>query len=302
MINFIKKHRILFTVLLAILALCSFFLPQIIIKLPFCEKEKILGIELIALCAEITSAFFVIVGSIIAVWQYYLSSSQKIKEFQFSKIKKAIELSEYYKDNILNRYSCVKKVFDEYGITPIIESKRKNLELKYFDIEELKTIYTEGEIEKFRNLKTDEKFIEAIVKVNLVYNMNLNGCEKTFEYDPSEEGRVTKRIEANPQEIVADFFNKYIVDTLNNAEYFAMAFTHNVADESVIFQSIYPTYLEMCFIMFYYISHNSDPRSAKLYTNVAELYCTWREKERQQKAKMSSHSRNEGKDLGTVAE
>ena len=296
-VNFFKNKRVIFTLLFILLALCAIFLPQIIIKLSWYDEELI-GFELVAICAEITSSLFVIVGTVIAVWQYYLSSSQKIKEFQFAKIKRAIELSEYYKDNILARYSYVKKIFDDCVITKIIEHKRNEFELKHFDIQELKSIYTTEELQKIKDLTKSEEFVKAIAEINCSCNLDLHGCEKIVD----DSGHFTGTVNINPKEITHDFFKKYITDTLNNAEYFAMAFTHNIADESVIFQSIYPTYLEMCFIMYFYIAIHSDPNVAKLYTNIAELYCIWRKKEQKQKEKMASASRNNGKDLGNMAD
>lgn len=295
--KFFKKHRALCTIVLVAAAAIISFLPQLIFKLPWIDATKISGIELIVYSSQIVSAFFVIVGTVIAVWQYYLSSTQKIDEFNFSRVEKAIELSNYYKDNILTQYSYAKKVFDECGIMDMIESKRDKIELQNFDVTELKAIYSQKEINYFENLHNDKKFIEAIVQTNTTYNMGLKGCEKSTAEGTDKKSKVFK---VSTSEMLTDFFQTYITQTLNNAEYFAMSFTHNTADESVIFQSIYPTYLEMCFVMYFYIARYSDPAVAKLYTNIAELYCIWRKREQEQKEKITKQSRNAGKALGTV--
>lgn len=298
-LNRILKHRLSSTIALILVAIIMIIIPQCILNLPWINEDEASGIFLISNSAQIVSALFVIIGTVIAVWQYYLSSSNQIEKYNFSRVEKAIELSNYYKDNILYRYSYVKKVFDECKITQIIESKRKKHELKDFDIIELKEIYTKEEIQQFEQLRTSEEFIRAIVKVNEVCSMGLSGCVKSVTQDPKSSQKVIK-IEANREEMVNDFFKTYISQTLNNLEYFAMSFTHNTADESVIFQSIYPTYIEICFVMYYYIAKNSDPSIAKLYTNLAGLYRIWRERELKQKEEIKKQTRDASRHIGTV--
>ena len=114
-LKFLNKHRLGATIVLIVLAIILILLPQLICWLPWIEEEQT-GLVVVANAAQIVSSIFVIIGTIIAVWQYYLSSSQKISEFNFSRVEKAIELSNYYKDNILSRYSFVKGVFDNCTI------------------------------------------------------------------------------------------------------------------------------------------------------------------------------------------
>ncbi len=299
-LKFINKHRLIFSFIFMALALIAIFLPQYILKLPLIIQETS-GIELTLYCSQIVSSVFVIAGTIVAVWQYYLSSSKRIREVEFSRVEKAIELSNYYKDNILSRYSFVKRVFEQCGITQMIEPKRKKIELREFDIYELNDIYNKDEIKKFRELPNNEKFVDAIIKLSSSHNIDIKGYKKHIEKNKDSTEPVVK-LSVNPQEIINDFFKTYIVQTLNNAEYFAMSFTHNTADESVIYQSIYPTFLEMCFVMYYYIAKDSDPAESKLYTNIAELYCIWRAREQKQHAEYNANRRKGSKKPGTIVE
>lgn len=240
-----------------------------------------------------------IVGTIIAVWQYYLSSSKRIREVEFSRVEKAIDLAGYFKDNVLERYSFVKRVFELCGITDMIAAKRKKYELKEFDISELQDIYTEDEIKKFKSLGENTECIKAIIAMSSAYNIEIKGYKKIIR-DGMKEDEKVEEISANASEVFNDFYKRYIAQTLNNAEYFAMAFTHNIADESVIYQSIYPSFLEMCFIMYYYIAINSDPAISKLYTNIADLYCMWRKREQEQKDEYKKGIRAGSKKPGTI--
>ncbi len=295
----IRNHRIIFSAVFISIAILIILIPQLILKLPLIGETKISGIELIMFSSQIVSAIFVIIGTVIAVWQYYLSSTKRINELEFSRVERAIELSNYYKDNILNRYSVLKRVFDDFGITQKLQAKRKVCEIVNFDVIELNELYSEDEIKMFSELSSNEDFVSSILKIVSNYNIDLKGYNKCIEKNSDGE-MIAIKISANPNEVFSDFFKTYIMETLNNAEYFAMAFTHETADESVIYQSIYPTYLEMCFIMYYYIARYSDPKVSKLYTNLATLYCTWRKREQEQKNDINKQTRSVGNLAGTI--
>ena len=295
--KYIMDHRKLFTFIFMAFAVLLMVIPQF-----FVNTEWFLAstsrVEILYYCSQITSALFVIFGVIVAVWQYYLSSSKKISETNYARIEKAIELSNYYKDNILGKYSVLKVVFDKYGITEMLEKKRAFIELKDFDTIELSRLYTEDEIKKIEGIYSDPKFINILVGINQDFNIGLKGTS-LIQKTPVEKGVIKAEVAINPNELFSDFYKTYVVETLNNAEYFAMAFTHKTADESVIYQSIYPTFLELCYIMYYFIAKNSNPSICKLYTNIAELYCAWRTQEKEQKEKIANSARCAAKQ-GTV--
>lgn len=233
------------------------------------------------------------------MWQYYLSSSKQIKEIEISRVEKAIELANYYKDNILEKYSFVKSVFDYCGITKMLEAKRQTVEIKEFDQVELHVIYSQEEINKLEKLYENKDFIDAIIKMSSMHNVEVKGCFKDWKNSENSNNPVVT-VSANPKEVYCDFFKTYVMETLNNAEYFAMSFTHNTADESVIYQSIYPSYLEMCFILYYFIARHSNPATSKLFTNVADLYCSWRDKQLKQNKMYQDNIRKGSKDSGTI--
>ncbi len=57
-------------------------------------------IETLYYTTQIISSIFVISGVVIAVWQYYLTSKSTKTEIEIQQVQRAIDLSEYYKDNI----------------------------------------------------------------------------------------------------------------------------------------------------------------------------------------------------------
>lgn len=85
-------------------------------------------------------------------------------------------------------------------------------------------------------------------------------------------------ISVDKQSIVVGFISNLINATLNNMEYFALHFRHNTADESVVYQSLHKSYLEIVLYMYYYIANVNKDSSCKLYTNVIWLFERWKEK------------------------
>lgn len=69
--------------------------------------------------------------------------------------------------------------------------------------------------------------------------------------------------------------SKIINDVLNDMEYFSMHFTHKVADESVVYQSLHQTYIECVQLLYYNIAVNNKTDGTQYYTNVVDLYKTW---------------------------
>ena len=93
-------------------------------------------VELLYYTSQFISAIFVISGVVIAVWQYYLSYVESKRNMDIICVQKAIDLSEYYKDNILLYMAPIKYIFENSGINNIIDKiDRENI--KHFDKKEL---------------------------------------------------------------------------------------------------------------------------------------------------------------------
>lgn len=106
--------------------------------------------------------------------------------------------------------------------------------------------------------------------------------------------------------IIETYMNKVVSELLNNLEYFSMYFTHNTADDLVVFQSLHQSYIEIVETMYYNIAHQNEKPESRYYTNVTSLYLKWKKTqiEQQQKVnKIKSSAYNEMNELpihGTV--
>lgn len=73
-------------------------------------------------------------------------------------------------------------------------------------------------------------------------------------------------------------------------EFFALHFSHNTADESVVYQSLHQSYFDLILLMYYYIASQNDNPSYKYYTNVIELFHKWMQEKSKQTDDFSAKS------------
>lgn len=227
-------------------------------------------IEVLYYMSQIVSAIFVISGVVIAVWQYYLSYVDSKRNKDLICVQKAIDLSDYYKDNILLYMAPIQYIYDNSGISDIISKIKKN-EMKHFDKKELDLYLSSDDFKSLKEIQKSNKFFETIIKANSIYNLGLSAdAIKYFEENKE------KPIEDS--EILSTFLGRLIIRTLNNMEYFALHFTHNVADQSVVYKSLHQTYIDMVQMFYYTIAKSNPLQPSKYFTNIIELYEIWNSK------------------------
>lgn len=248
---------------------------------------KPLYLEILCYSTQITSSIFVIAGVVIAVWQYYLSSKDSKTNLELVQVQRAIDLSEYYKDNILRYYPAIYYIYDATGIANILEIVATKT-VTNFDSYELKTIFTPSQIEELKKILDSDAFFRAVIEANDIYHLGFKFHEKEVEI--SKDGSKTTQILVNKNSVVVAYLSNLVNRVLNNLEYFALHFRHNTADESVVYQSLHQSFLEMVPYLYYYIAKQNTDSSNKLYTNVIWLYCKWRQKKEEQNADRAEKS------------
>lgn len=268
-------HKKRFGITVAIIIVASF----LIIAVPFIVNGCSFSLDFLqksALTAQIISAIFVIAGVVVGVWQYYIASRSYATNLAKERIEKAIKLSEYYKDNVLRYYSAISFIFDQSGASKLIATGDRN-KMKDFNQNEKKRVFTAEVLEQIKEINTSASFCKSILMADKIYSLNLNfdalGCEGEID------------VETSPQKelMLGSFAADVVAKTLNNLEYFAFCFTHKVADESVVYQSLAPTYIKLVELLYISIAGLNDTKSASTYyTNVTELYLTWRERQKEQ--------------------
>jgi len=157
--------------------------------------------------------------------------------------------------------------------------------MKDFDTHELRGIFVDPTVEKFKKVQHSDQFAVAVLEANDIYALGLHISVK-FANDKEK-----KKEDEKEQQYVISFTADLLNDLANNIEYFAMHFTHGTADESVVYQSLHQSYFEIMQILYYTISNRNANPSDKLYTNAIWLFETWKARKNHQMAERSEKIR-----------
>lgn len=247
-------------------------------------------LEKVYYLSQIVASCFVAIGALIAVWQYYLSSKAEMARYNNEKVQKAIDLAEYYKNEILTNYCLLVDVFEGTKIKNIIR-KVKIKDMKEFDQYELKELLDEEATEAIKQKLTSEDcanvMLESIQKRGFKTN-------NTIIADVIQKRKTISGYKLSEEELKAvrvTFVNEVMNETLNCLEFFSMNFTHGTADESVVFASLSPTFLEMVQLLYYNIAINNNER-VHYFTNVIKLFDIWKNQVEEKHRRIVATSRS----------
>ena len=250
------------------------------VLLVYLLPQNVKSLEQYYYASQIVAAIFIAVTGLAALWQYNIASKNNRITFEDLRVQRAIELTAFYKDNILRYYPAIRYVFDRCGLLEIITSISPS-QMVSFDTEEMSHLLTRSQLEKIKKTQTRKEFVQAVIEADEMYQLGLDP-NKQVHITTEKDGKKKVETSVNAARIVTGFISNVRDDTLNNLEYFAMAFTHNTADESVIYQSIHQSYCEVVETMYYFIAKFNTSTTDKYYTNVISLYKTWKEKSLEQ--------------------
>lgn len=236
---------------------------------------------------QILCSFVVIIGGIIGVWQYILAKQAEVNQYQNNRIQKAIDLAEYYKDNILYCITFINQVYEESGLLDILNGVKRS-DMKNFDIHELDRNFTLAQKEKISDITKSEKFLKAVVEKSEIFSKE----PMSDKFIIKDGNRVIETRKINQAKAVTYFWGDIICGTLNNLEYFSLHFNYGLADKVTVYQSLHQTYLEMVQMLYYDIAMNNKPGEQKLYTNVIELFNDWKATAERQIYDETKFSRN----------
>ena len=127
-------------------------------------------------------------------------------------------------------------------------------------------------------IQKSTKFFQIVIEANAIYNLGLDGF---FLDGISKNNSKKKNLSPVETKVFSSFLGKIISRTLNNMEYFALHFTHNAADNSVIYKSLHQTYIDIVQMLYYHIAKENPMSPSKYFTNVIELYVLWHDKSKE---------------------
>lgn len=232
---------------------------------------------------QIIAGVALIIGAIIGVWQYVLTARSERAKLGKEQIQKAIDLAEYYKDNILPEFELFKYIFAQAKIKNILDTIKPQ-DMDSFDKNELEKNLSTQHREEISKIMKSEKMLIILGNAEKIYEKDLKS-ERCIENE-NEEG-----IAFRPEQ-VRKVMSTAINRTLNNMEYFAMNFTHGTADETVVYQSLHQTYTQIVQLFYYNIAINNEANGEQYYTNVVELYKTWHDRSVEAKNQVANTGRS----------
>lgn len=274
-----RKWKIIIIIMIIVLVMAISFVISKRIESGFAENLYYI--------TQIISALFVIGGVVIAVWQYILSSrrenelrQEEIEEVKRIRNKEAIELTKFYKDNIINKISIITTVYRETNIMEILGKIHVD-SMVDFDKAELDKLLPAADKRRIEDIRKSKEFNDRVLSHADYFGFNL---EKVQDKDKEAlEKYIISSFKAMSQEL------------LNNLEYFAISFNCRIAEEKIVYQSLHQTYIRIVSHMYYEIASNNDTGEQKLYTNVIDLFNTWNNRAKEQKTIEASVKRDVSK-------
>lgn len=265
-------------IIIGVMILCTFlFFSPILFK--SLVPPGISKLESASYLSQIITNLFVICGVIIALWQYIIYSRREIEQkdrelydIDKARIQKAIDLSEYFKDNVLGNFGPLSHVFKKTKVLEIMNKIPKD-KMCQFDLQELKLFLNKDDLQAIINISDTKEFMNALYQICMT-DEKWSVCLKELEV--VEEGKIMKTVQLNKSTVLSKF-NDLLESTLNNLEFFSMHFTHGTADESVVYQSLHNSFIRIVELVYCQMCLNNDGNSeVKYYTNTIELFSMWK--------------------------
>ena len=232
--------------------------------------------------SQIFSAIVLVVTFILATFEYYRNKQEyennrkfNVDLHEYKKREKALELTEFYKNNILGHTLMFNRVYVKIGIKGKLDSIQRD-NMVAFDEYELERNLPPADIIWIKEKTKSESFFVALLE-----HQHIHG-KKGFA-----EG-ITKcdldKLEIRDK--LGTGYKDAHVKILNNLEFFAMHFINGLANEEIVYQSLHKTYIQIMELFYSDICMNNIKDGSKLFTNAIKLYNKWKsrsEKERRER-------------------
>lgn len=193
---------------------------------------------------------------------------------------KAVELACTYKDKILPNTSYLSTFMRITGVETLLGNLNQH-NISSFTKDELLRLTNSGILDMVKSVKRNTDNLPAPLalrercssRVDIIARNQTNelySSLSSFLSSPPDKEQMDKALF-----ILWSEFNEIQIETLNSLEFFAMNFTSEVADETMVFQSLHQTYLNIVQLLYYQIAIRNTNVKDKYYTNIIALYHTW---------------------------
>lgn len=231
----------------------------------------------------------VLTVAIYAAWQY-------IDSVQYARAQKAIEMSNYYSNEIIGRHVLISSILSAkpkdgtsiWNKLSCIDSDK----MRRFTWTELKNIYP-GDHTEIHKLLNDYKFnhyytlcvqFEAFHTLNPLYVAafrEYTAVQDNEQIPVEEKSQRLAAIEIDLRHMLVNDFDKLVTETLNMMEHFAMHFTCSIANDRKVYQSLHQTYISFIRQTYYFIcdKNRDENERDRYYSNTLDLFFKWKAKD-----------------------
>ena len=235
------------------------------------EISKIEGAYYVS---QILSAVVLVVTLVLAIVQYFSHKDEYKENHKFNvelhehrKREKALELTGFYKNNILGHTLMFSRVYDKIGIRQKLEQIRKS-DMKDFDEYELENNILSQDISWIKERPKSDDFFVALLEHQHIHGEE--GFAAGIQKEDLSRPEIRDKLETGYRDVH--------MRLLNNLEFFAMHFMNDVANEEIVYRSLHKTYIDIVELFCFDICLNNVKDGSKLYTNVIALYNKWKER------------------------
>jgi len=185
-------------------------------------------------------------------------------------IEKAVELSKFYADEILNDIAYIFYVYKMTNLDQICNRIDSEL-IHLFDIQELSDLLSKKDIDEYNNKFKSIQPELLIVAYSNIYSieqgLSFNIFEEYQSANPNAKRQIANKMTVN--------FNNIKGRLMNNLEYFAMSFNDGVADEATVYQSLHQSFIKIAKLLYIDIATINKSECDKYYTHLIDMFNRW---------------------------
>lgn len=262
-----------------------------------CIKETS-NLDLIGIYLQMGVLCTAIISAIVALISYLRSRKKQ-------RIERAMELAEYYRTEILEKFSFFTSVIQTCDYGKKVLKYLEDQSIEKFSCDEMEEIIKK-EIDrgKFENVEafikdlndslisvSYEELMKAktisLSEISTIQEFKLLSDVETHKDGKQQDSSDSKKSQSKEfaKVLLQKEFECQIITILNSLEWFAMNFTTKLADCDSVYQSLHQTYLLTVRYLYFFISGKNKSFSEKYYTHLIELYNMWKEKNNKQREK-----------------
>lgn len=222
---------------------------------------------------QIISGIFVIIAGFVAVWQYTYDRKKQRDFRDQERVQRAVDIAKYYKDNVLKYSRYMKDTMSDVGTLDIIENIKMS-QIEHFDVHEMEHVFDKEQLKHIRYIRDEYGIDKEVDRKSVSY--------RPLEKSSAEDDETCATSTESKQEI-GERYVRLMFRILNNLEIFAMYFVHETADESVVYQPLHMSYLEIVRMLYYDIAYANRNGARKYYINTIMLFNSWNKKSEEKK-------------------